>query len=66
MKPKCPLCKKNNKVAHHSGNLFRCGRCGGLFDTQPNEGGDCYSDPTKRLRVQEQGSRDRSHLRGGL
>lgn len=63
--PKCPVCKKRDKVTMN-GDLHYCGRCRGLFDSDPNEGGTAYSDPTKRLREAEKNKRDRSHLKGGL
>lgn len=55
-KPPCPVCRSSKQVqpVGVSGDMFRCGKCGGLFDNDSDEGGD-YSDrnPSARLERQE-------------
>lgn len=50
--PPCPRCGTNKQARPVGvvGDLFRCGKCGGVYDRFPDEGGD-YSDhnPTARL-----------------
>lgn len=61
--PKCPRCNTAKQVSAVGlcGDMFRCGRCGGLFDDDPNEGGD-YSDrdPAARLDRAERRQNQRS------
>lgn len=49
--PNCPKCKRPTVVA---GALFRCPKCGGFYDDNPDEGGD-FSDrnPAARLEREE-------------
>lgn len=54
--PPCPRCNtaKKSTVAGLTGDTFHCGRCGGLYDNEPDEGGS-HSDrnPAARLERQE-------------
>lgn len=54
IKPPCPRCGTNRQVVNHGREEFFCGKCGGIFDSDPSEGGD-YSDrdPSARLERQE-------------
>lgn len=60
--PPCPLCGTAKQVhaVGVSGDMFRCGRCGGLFEVDPDEGGDYSSDPSRRMEMAE-----RRQSRGG-
>ena len=52
--PPCPVCNTAKHVVPHDGDAFYCGKCHGCFDAEPDEGGDYFSDPSKRLeRVEE-------------
>jgi hypothetical protein len=65
--PPCPVCKTSlhvNKIGL-TGETFHCGRCGGLFDPSPDEGGDFFSDPSKRLELQDEREQARIKRLGG-
>lgn len=49
--PRCPRC--DGKGIPTPGGLFKCSKCGGLYDDDFSEGGDYYDDPTKRIEKQE-------------
>lgn len=51
-KKKCPFCRSTN-IYHQKDGNFWCRFCKATFDSQPNEGGSHYNDPTKRLERQE-------------
>ena len=52
--PPCPLCRTNAKVKRMGPKEYICKRCKGLFDSDPNEGGDYSSyDPSARIERQE-------------
>lgn len=59
--PPCPVCKTNKqvKVIGVSGDMFRCGRCNGIFDSEPNEGSDVFADPSRRMEKQEERQQQR-------
>lgn len=40
--PKCPRCGRRGEPA---GDFFRCPKCGGFFDDDPNEGGTHHDRP---------------------
>ena len=76
-KPACPKCRDTVRIRSLSGGLFYCPACDAQFDKTPNEGGDYYTDPVKRIereeRLREMGIRQRrpkppprKHLKGGL
>lgn len=52
MIPPCPSCGTNKGATAVSG-YFRCGKCGGLYDSDPNEGSDVFADPSRRMELQE-------------
>lgn len=64
--PPCPKCDTAKHVIAIglTGETFHCDRCAGLFDRQPDEGGD-YSDrnPAARLERQERKPQRRSFPR---
>lgn len=57
--PSCPKCGTNKRVSTHGQDQFFCGRCKGLFDSDPDEGGD-YSDRNPALRMERQERRSES------
>lgn len=52
--PPCPVCRTNKHVNQHDGDCYFCNRCKGIFDNDPDEGGSCFNDPSKRLERQEE------------
>lgn len=53
-KIQCPQCgNRSPKSIFQIADTFKCGRCGGMFDNDPDEGGTHYSDPSKRLERAE-------------
>jgi len=55
--PKCPRCNSTSQVHRLgvAGDQFVCRRNGcGLFDNDPDEGGDYFSDPSARIELAEQ------------
>lgn len=66
--PKCPICGTNKSVSAIglSGEMFRCGRCNGLFDNEPNEGGSAHNNPVRSAIYREQRQRKATpHVHGG-
>lgn len=54
MKPECPQCGNSSpKSIAQIADTYKCGKCGALFDGNPDEGGTHYNDPTMRLQKQE-------------
>ena len=49
--PKCPVCGRKGKQA--GPDTYRCD-FGHFYDSDPNEGSDVYSDPSRRLELQEE------------
>ena len=54
----CPACHsifpKAVAGVPHDASLYRCRACGGLFDDDPNEGGDHDDrDPSRRIKRRE-------------
>lgn len=65
-KPKsktCPSCGASVAPPTVEVGLYRCGKCGGTFDDAPDEGGSYFTDPSKRLEVQESRQAARRHAR---
>lgn len=62
-KQRCPVCKSKKFTARSDG-LFLCTGCGKLYDGDPNEGGDYFADPSKRMREAEK-RKPKRELRGG-
>lgn len=58
--PPCPMCGTNRQVNEHGRDEFFCGKCRGLFDSNPDEGGT-YSDrnPSVRLEREERAQQRR-------
>lgn len=52
-KPACPLCGRRKGVVKLA-DTFKCGGCGALFDDDVSEGGSHYTDPTKRLEMEDE------------
>lgn len=50
---RCPWCGRRKSV-HDEGETFYCTACSRRFDSDPNEGGDYYADPSKRLEQSEE------------
>lgn len=57
--PPCPVCKTAKQVVRQGvvGDLFLCKKCGGIFDSDPSEGGDFHADPSRRIELQERRKR---------
>ncbi len=50
--PRCPLCHSKGKSA--GPDLFKCSKCGGLFDADPDEGGTVSNrNPAARMERAE-------------
>jgi len=58
---RCRLC--GGKCAPLGGDLFRCGKCGAAWDSDPDEGGTYSDDPTRRIEQDErrQANQRRKH-----
>lgn len=56
--PHCPLCRTESNVRKLSGGLFFCTRCRNQFDSTPDEGGDYFGDPARRMERQEEDQRN--------
>lgn len=52
-RPPCPVCKNNDHVEPNGLDGYVCCKCKGLFDNEPDEGGDYFTDPAKRLERSE-------------
>ena len=60
--PKCPKCGTNRQTYPDGDNNWWCADCGICFDTNPDEGGDYSTDPTRTLRNHKRRDRQpRSH-----
>jgi hypothetical protein len=53
MIPPCPVCRTNKHANARAGGDFYCSKCGGLYDSDPNEGGD-YSDRNSAVRIERE------------
>lgn len=62
-KPKCPQCGRVKAVTA-AGGYFKCGGCGALFDDDVFEGGSHYTDPTKRLELEDEQRAQRKNRLG--
>lgn len=62
--PPCPLCKSKKVIKSGDRNFF-CTRCKATFDDASDEGGDYFTDPTRRAElVDEAEQRRKRKLRG--
>ena len=60
--PRCPLCGRRKSV-ERVGELFKCPCSDAFFDSAPNEGGDHFDDPTKRIeRLERRRQRRPRHV----
>lgn len=50
---KCPFCGRKKAVVRHNAHEFFCTGCFRHFDDDPDEGGDYFDDPAKRLERAE-------------
>lgn len=50
---RCPKCNRK-QPRHTSDSIYFCEVCKCQFDDSPDEGGDFFSDPSKRLERQEE------------
>ena len=61
--PQCPRCRTAKDVRPQGErNLFICGRCNGMFDNDPNEGGD-YADHRPDIRIEREERRRQNQAR---
>ena len=63
MNKKCPKCGCAVKPPKVDVGLYRCGRCGGVFDDTPDEGGDFFEDPTRRAEIEDERRARKGHVR---
>lgn len=61
-KPPCPRCGTNRQVTNHGREEFFCGKCSGIFDANPDEGGT-HSDFSPSARLERQERRQQSKRR---
>lgn len=52
-KQRCPLCKGIGQPVNNEGVMFKCKKCGGFFDSEPDEGGD-WSNRNVGLRMERE------------
>lgn len=60
---RCPQCgtPQNRRLPD---SIYRCDRCGGMFDGDPEEGSpDVYDDPVKSLEAKERREQGRGRRR---
>ena len=54
-KPPCPQCgNKSQRSLLQIADTLKCGRCGAMYDSTPEEGGDYYTDPSLRMQRTEE------------
>ena len=51
--PDCPSCA-SNKAVYEEPTGYWCTTCQKAFDDDPDEGGDYYTDPTRRLELADE------------
>lgn len=49
---RCPRCGTLHPL-NQQASVYRCQKCGGMFDDDPNEGGDYHDDPSRRVEREE-------------
>lgn len=59
---KCPRC---GRTCVPQGGYLWCTHCKALFDEDENEGGDYFTDPTRRLELAEEREARREDRNGG-
>ena len=61
--PPCPRCRTAKQSTRHDGDMYYCSRCGGLYDNDPDEGGD-YSARNPGIRIErEERAREQQRAR---
>lgn len=58
--PRCPRCDGKGEAV--PGGLYRCSRCKGCYDDDPEEGGD-YSDRNAGVRIEREERRQERRRR---
>lgn len=59
--PRCPLCNSAGK--RRLDGDYQCTGCGGLYDGDPDEGGDYHSRDVARRMEREESRRERRRAR---
>jgi ribosomal protein L37AE/L43A len=62
--PPCPRCGTNRKVNRHGQDQYFCGRCSGIFDDDPDEGGT-HSTFNPAARLEREDRRQQGFQRKG-
>lgn len=62
--PQCPLCRSKHVVKNADGD-FICTNCKAMFDPRPEEGGTYYTDPTRRLELEDEARARKLNKIGG-
>lgn len=52
--PRCVRCHDNRSVYEDGDRQYYCRLCKIVFDDEPDEAGDYYTDPTRRIQREEQ------------
>ena len=53
-KPPCPRCgNSSQKSLSQIADTFKCDKCGAMYDDDPEEGGDYFADPSRRMELGE-------------
>lgn len=52
-RPACIKCGRKRDVGEAGNRRWYCHKCNVLFDDEPEEGGDYYRDPSRRMENQE-------------
>jgi len=60
--PPCPRCGEKRASEIEAG-LYRCANCDGMFDDDPDEGGDYGWEPSRRMQRQESREQRRRRAR---
>ena len=62
--PDCIRCHDNRSVYHDGDRNYFCTACKIAFDDDPDEAGDYYTDPTRRIeREEKRATRRRKRLK---
>jgi len=51
---RCPRCNRPQKKSTRDGAYYWCDHCKGQFDSEGDDGGDYFADPSKRLELAEE------------
>lgn len=58
----CPSCQ-TGQFRRGDGTVYHCGKCGGMFDDDPEDGGD-YSDRNPAARLEREERRGEARRNG--